>query len=228
MVSGTWDDGIEAEGGNRNVRVWGNYLDNTGTGIASTVVATGPLYLFRNVYNRSRKLSERTLDTDDRGPMFKAGSINSTTGDGRRYVFHNTALQPSASGSSYGLGAGYGLGGNSGQALTNTISRNNIFQNWKPSWLSVDIAGGYSDDVDYDLYNGGLNLTGESNGTKNTPVYASGNGPASGSGGMYQLAPSSPGYGKGAKIPNFNDDASAPDVGAAQSGAPAMKFGINQ
>jgi hypothetical protein len=228
LISGTWDDGIEAEGGNKNVRIWGNYLDNTGTGIASTVVATGPLYLFRNVYNRSRKMSERSLDQDDRGPMFKAGSENSTIGDGRRYVFHNTILQSTASGATNGLGAGAGISGNTGEALTNTVSRNNIFQIWKPSWLSVDVAGGYSNDVDYDLYNGSLNLTGESSGTKASPAYASGNGPASGAGGMYQLSPSSPGFGKAARLPNFNDDVSAPDVGAHQSGTPAMKFGVNQ
>jgi hypothetical protein len=45
---------------------------------------------------------------------------------------------------------------------------------------------------------------------------------------MYQLAPSSPGYGAGVRIPNFNDAYAAPDFGAQQSGAPAMKFGVNQ
>jgi hypothetical protein len=228
IISQTWDDGIEAEGGNENVRIWGNYIDQTGIGIATTVVSVGPAYIFRNVYNRSRKMSERSLDQDDRGPMFKAGSQNSTIGDGRRYVFHNTILQSTGSGATNGLGAGAGISGNTGEALTNTVSRNNIFQIWKPSWLSIDVAGGYSNDVDYDLYNGTLNLSGESSGTKSSPVFASGNGPASGAGGMYQLSPSSPGFGKAARLPNFNDDVSAPDVGAHQSGAPAMKFGVNQ
>src|SRR5712671_244689 len=36
IISGVMDDAIEAEGGNRNVRIWGNYLDQTGTGIATT------------------------------------------------------------------------------------------------------------------------------------------------------------------------------------------------
>jgi hypothetical protein len=30
-------------------------MDQTATGVASTVVHYGPLYIFRNVYNRSRK-----------------------------------------------------------------------------------------------------------------------------------------------------------------------------
>ena len=73
-ISHAWDDGIEAEGGNRNVRIWGNYLDLTATGVASTVTHFGPLYVFRNVYHRSRKLSERAPDADDRGPFAKAGA----------------------------------------------------------------------------------------------------------------------------------------------------------
>ena len=53
-----WDGGIEAEGGGQNVRVWGNYINNTATGVATTPVAIGPTYVFRNVYNRSRQLSQ--------------------------------------------------------------------------------------------------------------------------------------------------------------------------
>ena len=45
---------------------------------------------------------------------------------------------------------------------------------------------------------------------------------------MYQLAPSSLGFGKAVKLPNFNDAYASPDIGAHQSGAPAMKFGVNQ
>jgi hypothetical protein len=44
---------------------------------------------------------------------------------------------------------------------------------------------------------------------------------------MYQLAPGSAGSGTGARIPNFNDGSAAPDMGAHQSGAPAMTFGVN-
>ena len=49
-------------------------------------------------------------------------------------------------------------------------------------------------------------------------------------GGRYQLVPGSPGYDAGARIPNFNDDyrGRAPDIGAAEAGAPAMRFGLHQ
>ena len=75
------------------MRIWGNYLDNTGTGVATTVTHWGPVYIFRNVYNTSRMKSERPPDGDDRGPFAKSGSTDKW-GNGRRYVFHNTARQP--------------------------------------------------------------------------------------------------------------------------------------
>jgi hypothetical protein len=56
------------------------------------------------------------------------------------------------------------------------------------------------------------------------PSFASGSGV--GMSGMYQLAPGTPGYGTGARIPNFNDQSATPDIGAHQSGAPAMTFGV--
>ena len=239
VIQGVMDDGIEAEGGDRNVRIWGNYLDQTGTGIASSVNAVGPLYIFRNVYNHSRfrYLTASGPDGDsDRGPFFKSGSQDSTVGDGRRYVFHNTALQDMPAGATAGRGAGGGLQGNGcTQYLSNTISRNNIFEVWKSSWESINQTScGHDNDVNYDVYNGPLIAPSgsESSGIKtsspNSVIYKAGNGPASGAGGMYQLDPSSPGFGKGVAIPNFNDGFSAPDIGAAQSGQPAMKFGVNQ
>jgi hypothetical protein len=227
LIQGVMDDGIEAEGGNRNVRIWGNYIDQAGTGIATTIVGVGPVYLFRNVYNRSRMRYLTSLDADDRGPMFKSGS-DTSVGNGRRYVFHNTSLQPTASGSNFGLGAGSGIHGSSTNPLTNTVSRNNIYNIWKSGWDSIDqTSSGFGNDVDYDLYNGSVSAGSgaESHGVRTTPTYASGSGV--GMSGMYQLAPGSAGSGTGARIPNFNDDAAAPDMGAHQSGKGAMTFGVN-
>jgi len=231
IISGVMDDAIEAEGGNRNVRIWGNYLDQTGTGIATTVAAWGPVYIFRNVYNHSQMRYQAGSETADRGPFFKSGSQDSTIGGGRRYVFHNTSLQPMQTGVTTGLGAGGGVQGTGNNALTNTVSRNNIYHIFKPNWESiVQNPGGWGNDVDYDMYNGVVSAgTGaEGNGVKvDAPQYQSGNGAVSGSGGMYQLAPGAPGYGKAVKLPNFNDASAAPDIGAHQSGTPAMKFGVN-
>src|SRR5258706_7269017 len=65
-------------------------------------------------------------------------------------------------------------------------------------------------------------------GIQATPTYASGNGWQSWDGGQYALAAGTPGFDQGARIPNFNDGflGAAPDVGAAESGAAAMKFGL--
>ena len=223
-----YDDAIEAEGGNRNVRIWNNYMDQTGTGVATTITSVGPVYIFRNVYNRSRMRYQSSLDSDDRGPMFKSGT-DTSVGNGRRYVFHNTSLQPTGSGASNPLGAGSGIHGTGGDPLTNTVSRNNIYWIWKSGWDSIDqLSSGFGNDMNYDLYNGSINggAGAETNGVKvSAPTFASGSGV--GMSGMYQLAPGSAGYGTGARIPNFNDGSAAPDMGAHQSGAPAMTFGVN-
>ena len=213
-VSNTWDDGIEAEGGNRNVRIWGNYLDRTATGIASTVTHVGPLYVFRNVYARSRMLSERAPEADDRGPFAKAGAT-SEWGGGRRYVFHNTLLQPGGNG-----GAGTGISGAGNQPLTNTVTRNNIWFIWKAHWPSIQEDGGSGNDFDYDLYNGKVNAYrgAEKHGIAAAPRYEH----------EFTLAPRSPGVDAGVRIPNFNDNfvGAAPDIGAQESGAPLLVFGI--
>ncbi|TAK84921.1 MAG: hypothetical protein EPO20_12080, partial [Betaproteobacteria bacterium] len=232
-IQDAWDDAIEAEGADRNVRVWRNYMSNTGTGVASTSISVGPMYIFRNVWDNNRVLSMKSLDGDGRLYMFKSGS-QSGYGDGRRYVFHNTMLQaPPPAGSSYPLGGGEGLASpGGGQNLTNTVSRNNILHIWKSWWNSVDDTGGgmTPNDLDYDLVNGNVTAAGsqEAHRIVGTPIYAPNNGWSSEAGGMYQLDPSSPGYDAGARIPNFNDNftGAAPDLGAHEAGAPAMKFGV--
>jgi hypothetical protein len=227
VVQGVMDDAIEAEGGNRNVRIWGNFMTQTATGIASTVNSVGPMYIFRNVYDRSQKRYLTSTDSDDRGEFFKSGS-DTSVGNGRRYVFHNTSLQAPNPGGSYPLGAGGGIQGTGSNPLTNTVSRNNIFYIWKSNWMSVDQRGGSGNDVDYDLYNGGLsaNSGAESHGLRiSAPIFAGGHGV--GMSGLYQLAPGVAGYGTAQRIPNFNDAYAAPDIGAHQSGTAAMKFGVN-
>ena len=226
-ISHAWDDGIEAEGANRNVRIWSNYLDETATGIATTATHVGPVYVFRNVQNRSRMYSQVPLDQDSRNGFAKSGSTSSY-GNGRRYVFHNTTLQATPGGTQYPLGVGNGLKGNSNQPMSNTVSRNNIFHVWKSWWPSIIDNGGSGNDLDYDLVNGSVSAYSgaEPNRAVGTPIYQPGHGWQSGAGGLYQLAPSSPGYARGVKLPDFNDDVAAPDMGAHQSGKPAMKFGV--
>jgi len=104
-ISHVYDDGIEAEGGNRNVRIWANSFDRVFVAIANAATTTGPLYVWRNV-------SQRTYD---RGPFIKAGSRHPTANGGRAYYFHNTAKDASA-----------GIARSGGRAY-NFVARNNLW-----------------------------------------------------------------------------------------------------
>ena len=224
-LSHAWDDAIEAEGGNRNVRIWGNYIDSTGTGIATTPTGIGPIYLFRNVYNRSRLLEKSPPDADDRQVMFKAGA-DAALGNGKRYIFHNTTLQATQAGVTYGLGASGGISGvGSSRPVNNTVSRNNIFHNWR-SW-SAYFDVGTGNDFGSDMFNGSAGAP-VSSPIVATPTYLPGHGWQSEMNGWYQLAPGTPGYDAGARIANFNDAyvGAAPDVGAHEGGTGQMRFGI--
>ena len=223
-IENAWDDGMEIEGGDQNVRVWGNYLNNTGTGISSTIDSVGPLYIFRNVWNRNQFIQGAPHDQDQRQPLFKDGS-SADFGDGRRYLFHNTMLQAAEAGSQYGLGGGAGVGGTGDtQLVHNTVSMNNIYHLWKPNSMVYQV--GSDNEFRNDMYNGSAG-TAVIGGINATPVYAPGNGWQSEAGGQYALAAGTPGYDQGVRIPNFNDDflGASPDVGAAEAGAPAMRFG---
>jgi hypothetical protein len=227
-ISHVWDDAIEAEGGNRNVRIWGNYADRSMIAVATTATAVGPAYVFRNVHNRSRYSSEVSTDADPGGPFGKSGT-RSTAGNGRRYVFHNTTLQATASGATLPLGAAHGLSGVD-EGMTNTVSRNNIWHIKKPEGSAIWGASSTTNSLDFDLFSGKISAYAgaQPNGIAGKPVYAQGHGWTSESNGLYQLAPNSPGYDRGVRLPNFNDHytGSAPDMGAAEAGRPAMRFGL--
>ena len=140
---GSWDDGLEIEGGNLNVAVWGNTTKNNsldsgsypgasmnmGLGLTSTIV--GPLYAFRNI----------VINHGD--AAIKLGS-NSY---GNIYIYHNTIYSPQG-------GAGPSHFGNNAVA-DNVCLRNNIIITG--GGRSVEIWGDPSDDHglndwDYDAF----------------------------------------------------------------------------
>jgi Right handed beta helix region len=240
-ISEAYDDGIEAEGANRNVRIWANYLDRVFVAIGNAATATGPLYVWRNVSHRMGGMYHPAGEPDGerRGPFIKAGSNHPTANGGRAYYFHNTVLQPP--GRLYTMGAGEGIT-NSGGMLYNFVSRNNIWHIHKephidgqPKFGSLRANGDRGPvDADFDLYSGRVLNAGtaaERRGWRARPVYAS-----SGSSypnlaarpGSFMLMPGSPGHGAAERIPNFNDTYARPDVGAHQSETPPMKFGAAQ
>ena len=146
-------------------------------------------------------------------------------------MFHNTSLQAPPAGSSYPLGAGSSLAGpGNGQMLKDTVSRNSIFHIWKSHWNAIyNVETG--NDLDYDMTNGGDSglLRRRAEPRDRHADLRSGPRLASEAGGNYQLAPNSPGFDKGARIPNFNDsfNGAAPDMGAHEAGKPSMQLGVS-
>jgi hypothetical protein len=221
LISHCWDDGIESEGANRNVRIWGNHVEDSYQAIAVASTSIGPAYVYRNIVGMLRKDDRASSDVVGRGGFLKTKDVMA---GGRIYVFHNTMLQPPGPpGSQYPLGGSCGLG--CGGPMVNTTSRNNILQVYKSWWTVIsdnnhDPAGDY----DYDLYNGGIDAKpgSEANGIKGAPIYDPAN-----LKGQYALDPSSPGFDSGVVLPNFNDGfaGAAPDIGASEAGSPPMQFG---
>jgi hypothetical protein len=109
IIEGIWDDAIESEGANMNVRIWGNYLNRYFQGVATASTTYGPIYIYRNIFAESRKGHRNS----DGGNMFKLGGRGEFQG-GRRYFLHNTAVQPDGPGGSV-------------SRCANCVSRNNIF-----------------------------------------------------------------------------------------------------
>ncbi len=218
LVSHCWDDGLEVEGGNRNMRVWDNYITQSAMMIGNAATSIGPLYVWRNVCARSQ------WKPDYHGGYFLkmgfAGGEHWMTG--HQYIFHNTLFR-----SDEWLPTG-GLGGN--RIVKHTVSRNNILHVREPeNRCASEAEQNIDNDFDYDLYNGRVPEDHEAHGIQGEPVYAAGAGfdPATRTG-RFQLAPDSPGAGAGQPIPNFSDGYTgrAPDVGAHQRGAPPMRYGV--
>lgn len=236
IVANCWDDAIESEGANMNVRIWGNYLDKTFVFVATASTSKGPLYIFRNVFGTSRVSHQ-----DSSGGMIikTAGpkrylNLNGeqVPGDwGRRYVFHNTTLQPNGA---LNVFSDHGLG--------NAVSRNNIFRvrgrvyptpgaDGPPNDFRNDLTSGYlaggfvrsmfvpSERLEWFL-------------APAVPTIKWGRVEYSRSGKNFAItdpvveAPN-PAIDKGARLPGFNDDfqGAAPDVGAFENGNPPLRFG---
>jgi hypothetical protein len=138
IISGVWDDAIECEGANMNVRIWGNYMNLFFNGIATACTSRGPIYIFRNVLGESRTGHWNS----NGGVVIKIGDEVQFKG-GRRFIFHNTALQPKGVYSPLG-----------GGRTSNIVTRNNIFdaQGRMPS----DAPNETASDYDYDYCPGGL------------------------------------------------------------------------
>ena len=133
IVSGVFDDAIEAEGGGINVRLWGNIMDKTNNAFAFAGVRKGPLYAFQNV----------VLELNANGNFIKTDGKADGSNCGRFFVLHNTII-----------GRVYNGVSSTGKQLCKMVSRNNIIA--AENYAYVDNNGGTPSDIDFDLHTGGL------------------------------------------------------------------------
>lgn len=238
IIRSVWDDAIECEGANMNVRIWGNYLHFYFMGIATASTTKGPIYMFRNVFGESRTGFENSTG----GCLFKTGE-HEPFGGGRRVIFHNTALQPDGALSVF-----------SSHVNPNCVTRNNIFD--VPGRLATSTEKEPASDYDYDYFSGmTLGTAKEKNGIRSgftpagTRLYVSSYYlefyPRSRINGItwgafpFQFGEENiritdpvtqiknPLIDAGLVLPGFNDGfkGSAPDLGAFEVGAPPLQFG---
>mgnify|MGYP000362618184 CR=1 FL=1 len=221
FVSHCWDDGLEIEGANMNVRVYNNYIDNTYGAIGAAAPSLGPMYIFRNVYGISIK-HNGTNPNDYRGHyLVKLGNEKPQWTHGRMYIFHNTNLQPPAFEGFTDLTSGAQSGivfTSNKKTQQNIVSRNNLLDLRKESdWAIRDTQQTVNNDFDYDMHDG-RTLYKDGSGANNIIAGPSYQRRADG---QLELQPGTPGHNAGVRIPNFNDDfvGDAPDMGAIETGS---------
>ena len=233
IISNCWDDCIESEGANMNVRIWSNYIHHSFVDIATAATSMGPIYIFRNVFGESRISHQDHTG----GAMLKTGmnfiEINGervSTGLGYRFVFHNTALQPNGP-----------LDGFTSHELHNAVSRNNIFYSRGRAYptrstppendFKNDLTGGYlaggfvksmflvSEKLEWFL-------SPVMNKVEWGRIESVRNGKKVAITDPLVQAPN-PAIDHGVRLPGFNDDftGAAPDIGAFETGLPPLRFG---
>ncbi|MBI4892464.1 MAG: right-handed parallel beta-helix repeat-containing protein [Acidobacteria bacterium] len=232
-ISHCWDDAIESEGANMNVRIWSNYIHHTFTHVATASTSMGPLYIFRNIFGSSRVTH---LDPSG-GTIIKTGGrdveLNGeklSTLLGARFIFHNTTLQP-----------GGALDVFSGHPTHNAVTRNNIFyargrtypqpQPGPPNDFKHDLTGGYLgggfvQSMFLPAQNLEWFLAPTMNKIKWGRIEYTRSGKTFAITDPLQPIPN-PALDRAVRLPNFNDDftGAAPDIGAYETGRPPLRFG---
>lgn len=218
-VQGAYDDGIEVEGANLNVRVWGNRIDDVYGAIGAAITSLGPIYIWRNVLESSRKGPGTDADANRGAYLIKLGNENEAVTKGRIYIFHNTMLQPPPR-----PGFSETSGGSVGYIVTATtkrqshiMTRNNILFIRDANRLAVnDPSRDPTNDFDFDLYIGGVVAR---EGTQRHGIQGRPEFDPAGGAGRHPLRPGSPGFDAGMRLPNFNDGfhGAAPDMGAFEA-----------
>jgi hypothetical protein len=226
-VANVWDDAIEASGANRNVRVWGNHVDQVFSPVGMGPNYGGPLYLWRNVSERiasgpNNVLGSAFLEIRNLDPV---SGVN--WGGGRAYVFNNSALLPSV-----GQGLTHFLRpfGPADPEIRNLHTLNNLMMVRSVDTDSVLASAATGSSFDYDLHNGRISVPEgeEAHAVEGVAQLAPGSGfdPVTGVG-LFTLAAGSPGHDQGVVIPNFLPDFTGlgPDMGAQEGLTAPQEFG---
>jgi hypothetical protein len=220
ILENSWDDAIETEGANNNVRVWGNYIENVYKAHASRVTSIGPLYIWRNVCI----MGYRNPGNQSSASYHKSGGRKARWDNGV-FVFQNTAVMPHGK-----KVVGSGTRGIEG-AMRYTTTANNILNVEKS--IICELKKKIGNRFLNDLCSGSkrnINFALEATPIKGSPKFTSKFGLNRKTGkGIFCQTPDSPGYNRGIKLPNFNSDVpdGKPDLGAHEAGTPPMEFGPN-
>lgn len=205
------DDGIEADGGQMNARIYNNRIERFYCGISLAPNLTGPSYVFKNqIVN---------LGTTYNDSAYTGLKIGGTTDEifGMNYLFHNTIHSRA-----------YGAVNSRYNNITeyHSVSANNIFVTDKTGDTAYAFRNIYADERDnndYDLIGGKYYLGTDDNGIPENgfnkakhsingyPKYKRKNN------GNYHLSEDSPGKSSGVYLDNFNDTAK-PDMGVYGAG----------
>ncbi|MGQ0618670.1 MAG: hypothetical protein ACT4QA_01950 [Panacagrimonas sp.] len=230
LITHIRDNAIEAEGGNRNVRIWGNYFDKIYIPFGVAPLQGGPLYVWKNVSYATSSGPKNSVN----GSFFKTrnfGSNNTDWGGGRLYAFNNSALKPRT-----GEGAGFNsfLSAPSQQdQLRNIRTLNNIMQVKTSKAYSIMEQYGQNNQFNFDLISGRARFAGpnqERSGVYANPVLVPDWGfSESTRTGRFALDTGTPGYDAGTEIPNFLNTwtGRGPDMGAHEALTAPMAFGVN-
>lgn len=229
VVTHCWDDAIEAEGANLNVRVWGNHADTTFNALGLATTSLGPQYVFRNTagFSRSNPPGFGRLPYPAGGFLFKLGTRQpraATAARGAVFLYHNAMLQPLRAGAPAGLRRGAHVT-DPAYAVWNVTTRNNILHTRAADDEAVnDPTRDPSNDFDHDLFTGAVVAApgAERHGRRGAPRYDGD--PASPAS---TLAADSPGRDDALRLPTVNDEfaGAGPDVGAHEAGRPVFRPG---
>ncbi len=217
------DDAIELDGGQCNVRLFGNRIEQTFTGISTAPNKNGPSYIFNNVlFNPGNSLGASTSSIKNGGGVQHSLGI--------QFFFNNTII----SNGNVMTGVGYGCREpECKRELFYAYTRNNIFISTQKYLNKDNVGKGLSifdkhlvhiNSFDYDhLSNttqpdgkGGLIATegSEQHGVSGQVQFTQSEN------GVFTLAPSDKGINKGKKLANFSNGykGDAPDMGAFEVG----------